>query len=145
MVLTFAVILFGIMLLFRSLQRNPFYILNSSAVIGIGYWLENFYFKATPFALKTILLLIVIQLATINITTFIAYFIDKRAAVKGAYRVPEQNLHTLELLGGTFGALLGQKFLHHKSKKKSYQSVFFLIVIFQLIAVVAILKFLNFI
>lgn len=145
MVLTFSVILFGLLILIRPLQRNPFYVLNSALVIGIAYVLENYYFRTTPFSHKTILLLVVIQLITINFTTFLAYFVDKRAAQKGAYRIPESNLHTLEFLGGTLGALLGQKFLHHKSKKKSYRFMFQFIVILQIVAVIAILKYLHFI
>ncbi len=145
MLLTFSVILFGILLVIPPLQRNPFYIINSAVIVGIAYILENYYFKTSAFSYKTILLLVVIQFITINFTTFIAYAIDKRAAIKGNYRIPESNLHTLEFVGGTLGAMLGQKVLHHKNKKKTYQFVFKIIVFLQICAIFAILRFLNFI
>ncbi len=44
-------------------------------------------------------------------------------------RVPEKVLHLWELLFGFPGAILGQIALHHKSVKKSYQVVFWLIVL----------------
>ena len=145
MVLTFSIVLFGLLAIMPPLQRNPFYVLNSALVVGIAWLLENYYFRTAPFSHKTLLLLVVIQLVTINFTTFLAYFVDKRAAQRGAYRIPERNLHTLEFLGGTLGALLGQRLLHHKSKKKSYRFFFHFIVIIQIIAVFAILKYLRFI
>ena len=143
MVLTFSAILFGLLALIRPLQRNPFYVLNSALVIGVAYIIENYYFRASPFSHKTLLFLVVVQFITINFTTFLAYYVDKRAAQKGAYRIPESNLHTLEFLGGTFRALLGQRLLRHKSKKKSYRFVFHFIVIIQIVIVIAILKYLH--
>mgnify|MGYP002624730288 CR=1 FL=1 len=145
MLLTFSVILFGALILIRPLQRNPFYILNSALIIGIAWVLENYYFRTSFFSYKTILLLVVFQLITINFTTFLAYFVDKRAAIRGAYRIPESQLHTLELVGGTLGAMLGQKLLRHKSRKKEYRVIFRAIVVMQIVAVLAILRFLHFI
>ena len=145
MVLTFSAILLGLLALIRPLQRNPFYILNSALIIGIAQILESYYFRTSPFTYKTILFFFVIQFITINFTTFLAYYVDKRAAQKGAYRIPESNLHTLEFLGGTLGAMLGQKLLHHKNRKKSYRFMFKFIVLIQIIIVVVILKYLHFI
>lgn len=143
MVLTFSAILLGLVAIIRPLQRNPFYILNAALVIGIAQILETYYFRTTPFSHKTIMFFFVIQFITINFTTFLAYFVDKRAAIKGAYRIPESNLHTLEFLGGTLGALLGQKILHHKNRKKSFRLTFLIIVILQISLIIFILKYLH--
>ena len=69
-----------------------------------------------------------------SLVTFIAYAVDKRAAVRGAWRTPESTLHTLELLGGWPGAWLAQRLLRHKSVKKSFRIVFFVMVVFNLAA-----------
>jgi uncharacterized membrane protein YsdA (DUF1294 family) len=61
--------------------------------------------------------------------TYWVYAVDKRRAEEGLWRVPEANLHLLELLGGWPGAFLAQRRLRHKCSKKSYQVAFWLIVL----------------
>lgn len=56
--------------------------------------------------------------------TFIAYAIDKAAAKHNHRRTPENTLHFFSLVGGWPGALLAQRILHHKSKRKQFQLVF---------------------
>jgi len=65
----------------------------------------------------------------LNLLTYWVYAVDKRRAEEGAWRVPESNLHLLELLGGWPGAFLAQRRLRHKCSKGSYQFVFWLIVL----------------
>lgn len=112
-------------------------------VILAAYYTENNFFTVTPFHPKTLMLFLVFQLVSINLITFIAYGVDKHAAQNGQWRVPESNLHTLEFLGGWGGALLGQKFFHHKSKKRSYQTFFWAMMLFEAALVFIILKFLR--
>ena len=66
--------------------------------------------------------------AGMSLVTIWAYSRDKRAAQSGAWRTREVRLHLLELLGGWPGAFLAQRFFRHKSRKMSYQIVFWLIV-----------------
>lgn len=60
--------------------------------------------------------------------TFVAYGWDKLKAARGGWRVAEQTLHLMELLGGWPGALLGQSVFRHKRSKRSYMRVFWVIV-----------------
>lgn len=60
--------------------------------------------------------------------TFIAYAWDKVRAVDDEWRVAENTLHLLELLGGWPGALFAQQCLRHKTAKLGYQIIFWLIV-----------------
>lgn len=143
MVITYSVILIGLLFLIRPLQKNSFYILHAAIVILTAYYIETHYFRTSVFSPKTLLLFIVFQFISINIVTIFAYWVDKRAAVRGAWRVPEINLHTLEFLGGWSGALFAQKFFRHKNKKKSYQSMFWVVLIMQAAAIFVILKFLG--
>ncbi len=69
--------------------------------------------------------------------TFLVYGYDKACAVAGAWRVPEANLHLLELLGGWPGALLAQDYYRHKRSKQSYQIVYWAIVALHVVAVMA--------
>ncbi|MFV0626403.1 MAG: DUF1294 domain-containing protein [Alphaproteobacteria bacterium] len=117
--------------------------LHFAVVILFSYYVEANHFTVTPFAPKTLLLLLVYHLVSINIITFIAYGVDKRAAQRGTWRVSERNLHTLEFLGGVLGALVGQKFFKHKTKKIEYQSAFWFIVFMEFVIVFVILRFLG--
>jgi uncharacterized membrane protein YsdA (DUF1294 family) len=67
--------------------------------------------------------------AGISILTWIAYHFDKNRAKNGGWRVPESQLHILELLGGWPAAFLAQRFLRHKISKRSYQTMFWLILL----------------
>ncbi|HEU5137043.1 MAG TPA: cold shock and DUF1294 domain-containing protein [Steroidobacteraceae bacterium] len=63
-----------------------------------------------------------------SLLTFCVYAFDKSAAMNRRWRTSEQSLHLLSLLGGWPGALIAQRMFHHKSKKVSFQVVFWLIV-----------------
>lgn len=55
---------------------------------------------------------------------FLAYAFDKSAARNDQWRTQESTLHLFALAGGWPGALAAQRFLRHKSKKQSFQIVF---------------------
>lgn len=61
--------------------------------------------------------------------TFFAYALDKSAARTGAWRTKESTLHLLSLAGGWPGALLAQRRLRHKTRKGSFQFVFWATVV----------------
>lgn len=56
--------------------------------------------------------------------TFMAYALDKSAAIHGRRRTPESTLHLLGLACGWPGALLAQQWLRHKSSKPSFVSTY---------------------
>lgn len=143
MVITFSFILIGLLAFVRPLQKNSFYILHAGMVILAAYYVETHYFTASVFGTKTLLLFLVFHAVSINITTFVAYFVDKRAAIRHAWRVPENTLHVLEFLGGWLGALLAQKIFRHKTSKKSFRNVFWLMIVLEFIAIWIILKYLG--
>ena len=143
MVITFTAILFGLAALIYPLRRNRFFLLSSAMIIGSAYFVETHYFRTSIFSPKTIMLFVVFQLIFINISTFFAYMVDKRAAIRGAWRVPERDLHTLEFLGGWIGAFFAQRMFRHKISKKSYQLTYKLMIVMELAAIYFILKFLQ--
>ncbi|WP_339665963.1 DUF1294 domain-containing protein [uncultured Pseudomonas sp.] len=65
----------------------------------------------------------------VSIASFVQYAIDKRSAEIGRWRTPENTLHITELLGGWPGALIAQQVFRHKTRKASFQAVFWLIVL----------------
>lgn len=73
--------------------------------------------------------------AVISVFTYALYWSDKKKAATTQWRVPEAHLHFCELLGGWPAALLAQRFLRHKTKKRSFQWPFWsIIVLHQLVA-----------
>lgn len=68
----------------------------------------------------------------LSMLTFAVYALDKNAARQQAWRTPENILHLLSLSGGWMGALLAQRYLHHKSRKPSFQLIFWLTVLLNL-------------
>jgi uncharacterized membrane protein YsdA (DUF1294 family)/cold shock CspA family protein len=73
----------------------------------------------------------------VSLLTFCAYAFDKSAAMNRRWRISEQHLHSLSMVGGWPGALVAQRLFMHKSKKPSFQVAFWIIVVVHLVAVVA--------
>lgn len=65
----------------------------------------------------------------VSVVTFFLYWNDKRKARAEQWRTPENVLHALELAGGWPGALLAQQAFRHKTRKVSFQLVFWIIVL----------------
>lgn len=63
-----------------------------------------------------------------SVLTFVFYGIDKYNAKHHKQRIAERTLHIFALLGGWPGAILAQETLRHKSKKRAFRIVFWLLV-----------------
>jgi uncharacterized membrane protein YsdA (DUF1294 family)/cold shock CspA family protein len=63
-----------------------------------------------------------------SLLAFVAYAFDKSAAAKARWRTQESTLHLFGIAGGWPGALLAQKVFHHKSRKREFQTVFWVTV-----------------
>lgn len=64
----------------------------------------------------------------LNVATFIAYWLDKRAARAKQWRVKENTLHLMALAGGWPAARLAQQVLRHKTVKPGFQAMYWLTV-----------------
>lgn len=72
---------------------------------------------------------VLVGYAVASVVAFLAYGLDKRRARNGGRRVPERTLHVVELCGGWPGAFAAQRFFRHKTRQRSYQLVFWAIVL----------------
>ena len=63
---------------------------------------------------------LVIYLIGINLLTFLIFRVDKRKARKGKWRIPEDTLIWLSIVGGSVGALLGMYLFRHKTQKRKF-------------------------
>lgn len=66
--------------------------------------------------MKTLCFIIIIYLATINLIGFSLMGIDKKRAIRGAWRISESSLFLTAVLGGSIGCILGMQFFRHKTK-----------------------------
>ncbi|HRL78493.1 MAG TPA: DUF1294 domain-containing protein [Candidatus Accumulibacter phosphatis] len=72
-----------------------------------------------------------------SVVCFVVYAIDKSAAVAERRRVSEATLLLLGLVGGWPGAIVAQQVLRHKSNKASFRASFWLTVIINVVAFIA--------
>lgn len=80
----------------------------------------------------------IIYLVIINIIAFLAMYIDKRKAKYGKWRIPEQSLFILALIGGSIGAIIGMYTFRHKTKKLRFSVGFPVILTLQIILIISV-------
>lgn len=80
----------------------------------------------------------ILYLIIINIIAFLAMYIDKRKAKYGKWRIQEQSLFILALIGGSIGAIIGMYTFRHKTKKLRFSIGFPIILILQIVLIISI-------
>ncbi len=76
----------------------------------------------------------------INLVAFFIMGIDKRKAIMDKWRIKENTLFVLSLIGGFIGFYAGMHVFHHKTKKMKFHICFYV----SLVMHIAILYFLFF-
>lgn len=84
------------------------------------------------------LIYFIIYLIIINLIAFLAMYIDKQKAKYGRWRIPEQTLLILALIGGSIGAIAGMYTFRHKTKKLRFTIIFPMILVLQIILIFSI-------
>lgn len=135
MLITSLICLSGLVVLFRPL-RNKWFILHLVMVLAASWHLDKGH-AYQMLARNSLLTFFCIHMVSINITTFILYWYDKGASMRGAWRISEKMLHTYAFLGGSLSALVAQNVLNHKRSKKSFRHMFIAVLILQLMLIVA--------
>ena len=84
------------------------------------------------------LTLIIAYLIITNFIGFVLMGIDKRRAIKNAFRVPEATLFSMAIIGGSIGSILGMLIFRHKTRRWYFKVGLPAILVLQ-IAIVALL------
>lgn len=84
--------------------------------------------------------LIIVYFAIINIIGFFIMGIDKRKAIRHAYRIPEATLFLIALIGGSIGSILGMRVFRHKTKHWYFVYGMPAILIIQILIIVLLAK-----
>ena len=79
------------------------------------------------------LTLIIIYFIVVNFIGFVLMGIDKRKAIKNAFRIPEATLFSVALVGGSIGSILGMLIFRHKTRHWSFKLGMPAILVLQLI------------
>lgn len=83
-------------------------------------------------------------LIVINVITFIMFAYDKMQAKGGGWRVAENLLWLLALLGGALGGFSAMELMRHKRQKPGFVLVMLLILLAQIAAAVYLIRWTDF-
>lgn len=72
-----------------------------------------------------------LYLIIINIITYVVFAVDKKRAIRGAWRIPEATLLGLSVVGGSIGGILAMRICRHKTRHMSFTVGLPLILILQ--------------
>lgn len=72
-------------------------------------------------------------LMAVNVITYVLFFWDKRAAMRGGWRIAEKTLLFWAFLGGSPCAKLAQRVFRHKTRKQPFAASLNLILVFQIL------------
>ena len=86
-----------------------------------------------------VILLLVGYVIIMNLIGFLLMGIDKRKAVKRAFRIPESTLFIVALIGGSLGSLLGMYTFRHKTRHWYFVYGMPAILILHIIVIVALM------
>ena len=78
---------------------------------------------------------IAFYLAAVNIIGFALFGMDKRRAVRQAWRIKESTLFIIAIIGGSVGCMIGMHVFRHKTKHMKFVIGMPLILILQMTAV----------
>lgn len=84
-------------------------------------------------ALQLVLVLGLVGL--MSLLGFLAMRRDKRAAERGAWRIPEATLLLIALCGGAIGVRIGQRAFRHKTRKQPFATYLTLCFIVNMLAI----------
>ena len=82
---------------------------------------------------------VILYLLAVNVIAFLAMGIDKWKAKRDAWRIPENTLMTLVLLGGGIGGITGMYVFRHKTKKPRFYIGFPVILITEIVLAIYVL------
>ena len=60
--------------------------------------------------------IIILYAVAVNVASLIIMGVDKRKAIKRAWRIPESTLFVLAIIGGSLGSIIGMHLFHHKTR-----------------------------
>lgn len=82
---------------------------------------------------------LMVFMALFSMAAYGLYWHDKRRAQANGWRIPESTLHAFSALGGWPGAYVAQQHLRHKTAKRWFQLIYWVIVLLWQVVALALL------
>lgn len=95
-------------------------------LLAIPAFIALYYVVSSHWPVKPVVIVIYVF---VSLVAFLAYALDKSAAIQKRWRTSEGTLLLIGFACGWPGALLAQQFLRHKSSKPSFVAAFWLTVL----------------
>ncbi|MDE6213369.1 MAG: DUF1294 domain-containing protein [Lachnospiraceae bacterium] len=83
--------------------------------------------------------IIILYVVAVNVVSFLMMGIDKRKAVKRAFRIPESTLFVMAIIGGSIGSIAGMHLFRHKTRHWYFLYGMPVILALQIILILAVL------
>lgn len=80
---------------------------------------------------------LILYALAINALTAALFFYDKRQSQSGGWRIPENTLLGLAILGGSVGAKIAQRQFRHKTRKQPFGNILNAILVLQILLAIA--------
>lgn len=87
-----------------------------------------------------VIIIIAVYFIALNLIGFLLMGIDKRRAIKHAWRIPESTFFVVAVIGGSIGTILGMRVFHHKTKHWYFVIGMPLILLLELLALFLLYK-----
>lgn len=78
-----------------------------------------------------------------GIISFFMYYQDKIKAQNNEWRIPENTLHAIDVLGGWIGATFAHKLLNHKATKADFRAIFYITIVLNIIGFLALVFYVK--
>ncbi len=60
--------------------------------------------------------ILILYIIVVNVVSFTVMGVDKRKAIKRAFRIPESTLFVLAIIGGSIGSIAGMHLFRYKTR-----------------------------
>ena len=87
--------------------------------------------------------IVLLYLIFVNCVTYFAFWVDKQRARQQGYRIAENNLLFLALIGGSPAAIFARQYLRHKTKKQPFSTFLLCIPGVQIVVAIVLLAIMN--
>lgn len=110
---------------YQERQAQKYGVLNAICVFAVIF-ITFLILSVLAFGISKYLL---IWYIIIGLASFVIYWYDKNQAQNNDWRVSENTLHIIDVLGGWVGASFAHRLLNHKATKSSFRGVFYMTII----------------